>query len=381
MTLYADLMALVETNEAFYFVNQILDDKIYRVFSYRLASYTDFLQPGAVECRGIMFEVDGEGRDAKPLRLAALPMEKFWNLNENPFTMNLDLSDIRLVMLKADGSLISSYLHNNDLRLKSKTSLTSDQAYAAMDWLNLPENLALKNEIYRAEKLGNTVNMEWCAPDNRIVIGYEKPSLTILNVRNRETGEYVNYEDVDTDIFPNALNHWIEFVGIKQYGSGTYATMEDFIADVPNMTGIEGFVVRLGTGQFVKIKTSWYLALHHTKDSINSPRRLYEAVLEEATDDMRSLFHDDPVAIRMIEEMEQKVEILYNHLVDSVERFYERNKHMTRKDYAILGQQELDRKAFGLAMSKYIGQNVDYKDFMKRNWKNFGIKDKEVTEE
>ena len=62
------------------------------------------------------------------------------------------------------------------------------------------------------------------------------------------------------------------------------------------MQNIEGYVIRLASGQRVKIKTAWYLALHHTKDSINSPRRLFEAVLEEATDDMRSLFYDDKLA-------------------------------------------------------------------------------------
>ncbi|UQJ95715.1 RNA ligase 1 and tail fiber attachment catalyst [Klebsiella phage CPRSB] len=31
-----------------------------RIFNYRMASYTDWLKPGALECRGIMFEMDGD---------------------------------------------------------------------------------------------------------------------------------------------------------------------------------------------------------------------------------------------------------------------------------------------------------------------------------
>ncbi len=90
---------------------------------------------------------------------------------------------------------------------------------------------------------------------------------------------------------------------------------------VPKMTGIEGYVYTFEDNTKVKHKTDWYFALHHTKDSINSPRRLFEAVLEEATDDMRSLFFDDKVAIRLIEEMEEFVEKTYNHMVDQVERY------------------------------------------------------------
>lgn len=95
---------------------------------------------------------------------------------------------------------------------------------------------------------------------------------------------------------------------------------------------------------------------------------------------MRTLFHDDKLAIKMIEEMEVFVEGKYNHMVDVVERFYERNKHMERKEFAILGQEELERSHFGLAMMKYTGKEVDYKGFMKKNWKNYGLKDREENE-
>jgi hypothetical protein len=79
--------------------------------------------------------------------------------------------------------------------------------------------------------------------------------------------------------------------------------------------------------------------------------------------------------------MELFVEGKYNHLVDTVERFYERNKHMERKDYAILGQKELEKMHFGLAMSKYTGKPVNYKEFMAKKWKEFGLKDEELDNE
>ena len=91
------------------------------------------------------------------IRLAALPMQKFFNVNENPFTMDLDMNDVEGIDLKADGSLISTYLHNvsqdtynrdDVLRLKTKGSLESDQALAAMKWLDLPENSKFKEDNY-----------------------------------------------------------------------------------------------------------------------------------------------------------------------------------------------------------------------------------------
>lgn len=368
--LYTALMALVESNEAFYYADFEKDGVYYRIFNYRLASYSDFLVPGALECRGIMFEIDHDGDEAHPFRLVSLPMEKFFNLYENPFTMDLDLTTIVSIEDKADGSLISTYIHHDDLMLKTKGSINSDQCIAAMEWLNRPENLKFKNQLHTLAWRDQTVNMEWTAPDNRIVLGYEESSLRVLNIRDNTTGDYVEYDllKMCRNDYDEILAHWTTRFNIKD-------TVE-FVKSIPDMQNIEGFVVRLASGQRVKIKTTWYLALHHTKNSINSPRRLFEAVLEEATDDMKSLFHDDPLALKQIDEMEKFVEEKYNHMVDTVERFYERNKHLERKDYAILGQKELDKTMyFGLAMNKYVGKSVDYKAFLKSKWKQLGLKD------
>jgi len=376
--LYDNLMILVENDESFYFKDFDRDGVIYRIFNYRLCSYSSFLQPGAFNCRGHMFEVDADG---KAVRLASMLMEKFFNLNENPFTMDLDLSEVVEVADKADGSLISTYLHpakfmgaqGTSLSVKSKGSISSEQAIDAANYLMKNENWGFRDELAAAERLGYTVIMEYVAPHNRIVLGYETEELRVLGVRSREDGSYVNYEDVDGDVFPTILSHWVSVYDIDD--------PIKFVAELPDSKeDIEGVVIRLASGQRVKVKTLKYLALHHTKDSINSPRRLFEAVLEEATDDMRTLFFDDKLALKMITDMEVFVEGKYNHMVDVVERFYERNKEMERKEFAILGQTELDRMYFGLAMNKYVGKDVDYKGFMKKNWKSYGLKDREENE-
>ncbi|HET8685673.1 MAG TPA: hypothetical protein VFM18_03290 [Methanosarcina sp.] len=78
-TLFSDLVRLTETSEAFYKQEFKLDDSIYWIFNYRLASYSDFQLPSAKWARGTMFEVDSNG---KMIRLASLPMPKFFNLHE-----------------------------------------------------------------------------------------------------------------------------------------------------------------------------------------------------------------------------------------------------------------------------------------------------------
>lgn len=107
--LFDQLVLLTLESETFYAQDFQLDSSVYRIFNYRLSSYSDFLRPAALECRGIMFELDEQNRCIK--RLASRPMQKFFNLNENPMTMDLDLSKVDTVELKADGSLMSTYTH------------------------------------------------------------------------------------------------------------------------------------------------------------------------------------------------------------------------------------------------------------------------------
>lgn len=354
-TLYKNLMDLTAKSECFYFTDTVLDDVTYRVFSYRIASYSDFLEQSALECRGHMFEI----KDEQAVRLATLPPEKFFNLGENAFTTGLDLSTIKSVTVKADGSLISTFLHNNHLCVKSKTSLQSSQAVDAQAWLDRPENVNFKLMLFRLGIMGITVNMEWCAPSNQIVLGYAYDHLTILNARRNTNGEYVNIEE----IFPELSSHMIEKIKVDD--------PQQLIDSMHTAENIEGYVIELDSGQKVKIKTDWYLLRHRAKDSVSSLSALFELILREQIDDVKTLFAADQVTIDKINKTEQIVAVLYNHLVASVESFYLENKELIRKEYAILGQSKLTPTQFGLAMLKFQNKPVDYKQFMIDHFDKF----------
>ncbi len=358
--LYNNLLSLVQSNEAFYHQDFNLDESVYRIFNYRLASYTDFLQPGALECRGIMFEID---TNENPIRLASRPMQKFFNMYENPITMDVDLNDIDSISTKADGSLISTYIHADDVRLKSKGSLFSDQAIESEKWLN--NNARLKTALRAITMDGYTVNLEWVSPFNRIVLGYERPQLIVLNVRHRVTGQYL----------PIGPDHYLyQFMDPPVDLCGKSPIQ--FVHDIPDMMDdIEGFVVKMKTGLWMKIKTKKYLSLHHCKDSVNNPRRLFEVILNEGIDDVRSMFHTDKVLINQIDNMQTTVDHLYNHLVNEVETFYDHNKHLERKEYAIKAHSEVTKLYFSLVMMKYLNTPIDYKKFMISKWRQLGIKD------
>lgn len=367
--LYNNLMAL-QSNEAFYYSDQVKEDKLYRIFLYRLATYSDFQLPSALESRGIMFEIDRAG---KPLRLASMPFEKFFNKDENPFTMDLDFNDAQNVYLKEDGSLISTYMHGDEMFFKTKGSLHSEQAVDANAWIRLPFNATFYNELKDLTKNGYTVMMEWVAPHNRIVVGYDAPNLVVLGVRSMHNGNYLGRNDVAT-FYSEVAARWV-----KDYLTDI-EDVSSYINDIPSMVGIEGFVVVLATGQRVKIKTDWYLHRHRVKDSISNAKHLVEAILNEATDDIKSLFAHDRNTIDYILDMERKVIPQYNRLVKDVEQFWANNKHLDRKDYAILSK-ETNADRMGLYMSMYLGREVKYKDFFMKHMNRFiNVSEKELVD-
>jgi len=379
LELYQNLMNLCgEPDSPFFYKDFEFDGYTYRIFNYRLASYTDFLKPDALWARGIMFNMYEGQMD----QLVCRPMPKFFNMDENPLTMNLDHRKLVSIMSKEDGSLISTFIHYAEvdgeekpfLSLKSKGSLDSDQAKMAKAVLRDPEMNYFMLRLRDATLDGWTVNMELTSPDNRIVLPYQKTQLKILNAVFLPTGEVI-YRDGCEDTALELLDeeYWVE----EHYVNP--GEEEEFIKKVDSQTGIEGYVFRY-PDQLVKKKTTWYLTLHATKDSITIPRRLFECVINEATDDLKSMFATDPAALAAIKDMEEKVIPKFNHICSIPDKFYKENAHLSRKDYAIKGQAELG-EFFSLAMNRYLLENkiqakpIDLKEWAIKNYKMFGIKE------
>jgi T4 RnlA family RNA ligase len=130
--LYENLTALCSRNIGFHSKDIQLDSIKYRIFNYHLCSYEQFHKhPSALNCRGSMFDVT----DPENVKLVCLPPEKFFNYEEGNGLNIHPLGTFGVQMEKLDGSLISTYLHKEQVRLKSKASLTSSQALETMQLL------------------------------------------------------------------------------------------------------------------------------------------------------------------------------------------------------------------------------------------------------
>ncbi|MCK5020056.1 MAG: T4 RnlA family RNA ligase [Candidatus Peribacteraceae bacterium] len=338
----------------FYFIDQELDDVHYRIFSYRASIPRDFKCNMDLESRGIMFEM----LDDKPIRLACRPPEKFFNHTEHSeydFDIYDRPDDIDQVFDKADGSLISTYLHKGELKLKSKGSVKSDHANAAMWWLAHPAQGDIESAL--RDLAGRyTVNMEWVSPETpfRIVLNYSKPQLIVLNARHIETGEYLPHDTMEL-LFGKYL--------IEQY----HGINNDIKPLIENMSEKEGYVITNKDGLRVKVKCQWYLDRHRCIDIIKNPNNFIELVLKGEADDVKQLmFHlkDE------MDRIEYAVTRYVNHTANTVTTYFEEHKDWIRKDYAIKAKEVLSSVEFTFAMMYYVKrEEPDWNGFLIRSVK------------
>lgn len=367
--LYYKLLDLVNNSEKkeFTYVDQKLDDKTYRIFTYRLASWSTFQDnPVALECRGIMYDIS----DEDDVILVCRPQQKFFNVSEGSVEHNPH--DLFYVYEKLDGSLMSTFIHKGELRLKSKGSIKSMHCIKAMEWLDKPENESLKRNLLELTHAGNTINLEWIGPDNRIVVGYDNNELVYLNERNIKTG--IISWPVDGRLY-NKINRAREF---PELWSDLWDDFENTKEQLYNETTGEGYVLVFGNpmdNYCIKLKNHKYCSIHRIRDSIVYPESLCELVIKGETDDLYDIFKEDEKSVQLIKDMEDKIIPEYNKFVSEIEDFHNDNKELSRKDFAIKGTNELSKPQFVCAMNLFIGREFSFTDYAIRNMRTiFNVK-------
>lgn len=304
-------------NTLFFFNDSVTRmGKKVRIFSYHAAAYEHWLAKDAIECRGIMFEMD---ENNKPIRVLARPMEKFFNAFENPIA-NVKWDDALYYMTKEDGSLISSFDDNGYLGFKSKTSLYSDQAHWAMEWIN--DHPLLKKRVHELAENDFTVNFEYVGPKNRIILGYLETSMRILNVRNNSTGEYVEMDEIYADPI------------LRPYMVDVFESdcSDEWYEDLRNKEDIEGVVV-VFPDKFVKVKTKWYFSKFDALMAVQSNKKLAMYCINNEIDDVRTMYVDDEAATRKIMAFEKMYHDILRSDFDQILTFYNTYRHLDRQTY------------------------------------------------
>lgn len=346
-TLFNNLNKICDENEAFYFSEQTVGDHIIRSYTYRLASYTDFQEPNALDCRGTAFIKDKDGDNWE---LFTRAYKKFFNLGEGIQT-NDYINDYtpEYSFEKLDGSLILTGMIGDKIVAKSKTSVNSEQAQSANQLI--AKNERLQKFISKEITEGRTPVFELVGPSNVVVLRYDEDELIYLGSVDMENSNVTSVTDTDeANEFP--LNNGIKCAKIYVHTWDELLHIQETSEPI-----IEGFVVKT-EHSFVKVKVNTYKHLHHLKDSVHNMKSLVYLILEDSLDDLLGAFQEDQATLDLIIATQEKVGHKFNHMVEEVKTL--RNSYFNdfdadRKEFAIANK---TNKVFPIVM-KSINVNEE----------------------
>ena len=235
--------------------------------------------------------------------------------------------------------------------VKSKKSFESDVAKQSKKFLLQRENyIKFCTDMTNA---GRTAIFEWTSPTARIVVGYKQEELQLLHVRENHTGIYLTQSELER----LSAQYDIPMVDMVPIFS------PDMVQSLVETTeNIEGWVIQFENGDMVKLKTKWYMDRHHAMTFLRI-RDIARMVVDESLDDLKAKLVGDGIDIAQILEIEEKVVREIDYIIERVETAYEANKHLERKDFAILMK---GHPLFGLLMQKFSGKEPDYKGFFAK---------------
>lgn len=286
--------------------------------------------PVVQECRGLILDNN--------LKVVCRPFDRFFNLGEAG-TEKYDFTGYTFHN-KLDGSLIKVYHWSGMWRIATRGTAFAESNVG--DWGVTFEQLALKaagcttlaefDNKLKSElqfNTGMTYLFELTALENRVVTCYTEPSMTLLAVRDNDTGKY----------FPTL--HVGSFGVFKHNNYEAGIPVEDVVKKADALKNLEeGFVGYDSQGvPRIKIKSAAYVAVHHIRGEGLNDKRCCELVLTGEEDEYLTYFPEDR---KIIAPYTQAL----SDMLCKMEEVYSTNKHIP------------DQKEFALTIKDYLFRGV-----------------------
>lgn len=213
---------------------------------------------------------------------------KFFNVGERDEVApdRVDLRRRHWRLEKMDGSMIRPFVPADDklhwnvyptrpLLWGTMAGVTdvAKNAQAFLESTNVPYEIFSRHMV----EDGWTPIFEWCSRKNRIVVDYPTDRLVLTGIRHRQTGEYMNYDDILIEVGDLG----IPVVDMHE-SDGDLARI---IAETRAQQEGEGYVIRFDDGHMLKIKADLYCLIHKTKEHLVFEKNLVTLILNKGLDD------------------------------------------------------------------------------------------------
>lgn len=317
------------------------------------------------ECRGITFDENG--------KISARTMHKFFNVGERDETQpeNIDWSSVVRVMEKRDGSMVTPVRVGDSqykFKFKTKKSFTTPEAALADEIVKADPGFKLW--VANILDAGLTPTFEITSPRFPIVVRYEKDELTLLHIRENDTGRYLTEAELKflappCPMVENLADQFKSFIGTAGGENQFYVDYNMLVRAQLNVEGLEGWIVQLASGEMFKVKTKWYCELHHSV-TFTRWRDVARTVCADQSDDLKAAFAMVGRSIEPILQVERGVKAT----IDLVRMIVEANAKLaqgsgwTPKETA---EHFKGHQHFGLIMRAFRNQEINWMEYYVKN--------------
>jgi RNA ligase len=216
---------------------------------------------------------------------------------------------------------------------------------------------------------GQTPIFEFTAPENRIVLRYNEPQLTLLAIREMVSGQYVD---------PGVARSWAHRCGIPhvQDIGRVGDDVGGFVDRIRALEEEEGVVVCFMDGHRIKLKADEYVKKHKALDGLQSKKSALALVLDDLVDDVIPLL--DEADAEELADFECAVGVELNDVVERAQNVVLQHGHKGRKEFAVNHASTLPQEQRSLAFTILDGKdgweaakNIARRnpDFIKTKWR------------
>lgn len=226
------------------------------------------------ECRGlIMCPTTGA--------VLARRYHKFFNVGERDETLpqNVDFSQPHVILEKLDGSMITPFRRADGAVAWGSKQGATRVAIPVQEYVHAhPQYLRMAHDLLAQDV---TPIYEWCSQQQRIIIDYGEEQLVLTASRDNTTGQYHAYERL--------LAYGAQYsIPVVRALPGAVESITAFMAQVHDLEGAEGYVIRFTDGHMVKVKGLWYLRIHKTKALLEWEKDVWGLILHDKLDDAKA---------------------------------------------------------------------------------------------
>jgi hypothetical protein len=301
-------------------------------------------------CRGIILEKNTN----KPI---CIPFYKFFNYGES-LADSIDWNSCR-VQEKIDGSIIKLFWYKDDWKVATNGTINSfgnkikdfDFSFGDLFVRSFIHPIRFLNSLNR----DNTYMFELVSPFTKIVVNYPETKIYHIGTRNN-----ITFEELNIDI------------GIEKPKEYKLKSLPDCIKTASIMKeDEEGYVIVDSNYNRIKVKSPFYVQLHHTINNGQvTKERLILMLRNSSLDDFLSIFPEYKIEVNKIV---NKLNDLYCNIIAFYRNYFNEDSKdckVTRKELAfILNKVVYSNILFALYDKKFDISNLSkYVLFQKMSW-------------